>query len=103
MAYDAHASPRPFPNLPQFYGTWCAGCKALAPRLVELAEGDPSVRWLVRRQGAAQAGSLPTEGAASHGGVPGMELVQRDGPVEDVPRAGRAWGLAAVLAADPEA
>jgi thiol-disulfide isomerase/thioredoxin len=38
--------PAPLPRPAQFYGTWCAGCKALLPRLVALAEADPSVRWL---------------------------------------------------------
>lgn len=41
------ACQHPPPRLPpQMYATWCAGCKALLPHLIQLAEADPSVRWL---------------------------------------------------------
>ena len=38
----ATCSPPPL----QFYATWCSGCRALFPKLIELASSRPNVRFL---------------------------------------------------------
>ncbi len=41
-----------FPPNKQMYAAWCAGCKALLPHLIQLAEADPSVHWIAVDYGA---------------------------------------------------
>lgn len=39
--------PPPHPALPQFYATWCQGCKALFPHMAELAAQRPDIKFLL--------------------------------------------------------
>lgn len=45
---NTRSSSRPCrrPLAPQFYATWCTGCRALAPHLVALARERPAARFL---------------------------------------------------------